>query len=242
MNPAGVYEDPVSGRSFTFGGSAFEGEGGRDAASIQRMGEMLRATYGLSDEAGGRVHLTREGGGGKFQKHKPPLRFDVGEEVDVAVDGRSNVPPYRQGWARGVVVETHAYDKGDTNPCYLVMLHDSGTVVPGHRDDPDFIRGVAPEYQASWTTRFEPGDEVECQVGPNEWLRGTVRATQAPFPGWDRGWTAEGKDDARHKGPKDVAAYLVTPKGKKWSAAEPNKNTVMVPMDKDCFVRRWLAA
>ena len=30
--------------------------------------------------------------------HEPPQRFDVGDEVDVAIDGTSVVYPYDKGW------------------------------------------------------------------------------------------------------------------------------------------------
>lgn len=240
LDPAGVYVDPGSGRSFTFGGRMFD-EGSGSASSQQGL-EMLRAMAGLDTAVGAQIHEVDRGsrhrGRGRLAKHEPPQRFDLGDEVDVAVDGRSTIPPYKKGWARGVVVKKHAYDEGGAS--YLVKLHDGGEVVPGHRDDPDFVRGVAVSDSAADAppTRFAAGDEVECQVGPNEWHRGVVRATCTPIPGWGRGWTADGEHDTRHVGPKDVVAYLVTPRGKTYSASDP-MSTITVPADKDCFVRRW---
>ena len=35
---------------------------------------------------------------------RAPLRYDVGDEVDVAVDGTVNVYPYDKGWKRGVIL------------------------------------------------------------------------------------------------------------------------------------------
>lgn len=244
LNPAGVYEDPATGRSFTFGGTAFEGGG---AGSMQAAAEMVRAMAGLSGDGDGddeteegATRILRPARNGRLERHKPPLRFDKGDEVDVACDVRSSVPPFREGWFRGVVLKTHAYEKAPTNPVYLVKLHDGGDVVPGHRDDPDYVRGVGvrDDSDDTQTTRFKPGDEVECQVGPDTWHRGIVRETRVPYPGWGRGWTEDGAHDRRHRGPKDVVAYLVTPKGKTYRRDDP-RSTIMVPADKDCFIREW---
>jgi hypothetical protein len=187
--------------------------------------------------------------------HEPPQRFDVGEEVDVAIDGESVKPPYDKGWKRGVILfkqcsadDDHvrallprSYLEGlppDMGFAYLVRLHDGAGHAPAHFDDPDFIRGVDPKYANDAPTGFKPGDSVECQVGPDEWHRGVVRECRVPYAGWGRGWTEDGDADETHEGPKDTVAYLVTPSGVEYDSGNP-MSTIMVPGDRDCFVRSF---
>jgi hypothetical protein len=127
----------------------------------------------------------------------------------------------------------------DMGFAYLVKLHGDEGHAPAHFDDPDFIRGVDAKYARDAPTRFKPGDSVECQIGPDEWHRGVVRECRVPYPGWGRGWTPDGDVDSQHKGPKDTVAYLVTPAGVYHDSDDP---TIMVPGDRDCFVRAPSAA
>jgi hypothetical protein len=187
-----------------------------------------------------------------------PQRFDVGDEVDVAIDGTSVAYPYDKGWKRGVVLFKHCsadddYVRAllprsylqalppDMGFAYLVKLHGDEGHAPAHFDDPDFIRGVDAKYARDAPTRFKPGDSVECQIGPDEWHRGVVRECRVPYPGWGRGWTPDGDVDSQHKGPKDTVAYLVTPAGVYHDSDDP-MSTIMVPGDRDCFVRAPSAA
>jgi hypothetical protein len=95
---------------------------------------------------------------------------------------------------------------------------------------------VDPKYANDAPTRFKPGDSVECQVGPDEWHSGVVRECRVPYAGWGRGWTEDGDEDETHEGPKDTVAYLVTPSGVEYDSDDP-MSTIMVPGDRDCFVR-----
>lgn len=173
--------------------------------------------------------------------------------MDVAIDGTSVVYPYDKGWKRGVILfkrcsadDVHvqallprSYLEAlppDMDFAYLVKLRDGEEHAPAHFDDPDFIRGVDAKYARDAPTRFKPGDSVECQVGPDEWHRGTVRECRVPYAGWGRGWTPDGDADEKHEGPKDTVAYLVTPIGVEYDSKDP-MSTIMVPGDKDCFVR-----
>ena len=188
-------------------------------------------------------------------EHEPPQRYDVGDEVDVAVDGSSTNPPYDKGWARGVVAfkvcnvdDEHVkavlpkkYLR-DLPPhmgfAYLVKLHDDKGYAPSHHDDPDFIRATDKKYAHDAPTRFAVGDQVECQVGPDVWHRGTVRERRVPYPGYGRGWTEDGEENKKHAGPKDTVAYNVTPHGVTYDS-DDEMSSIMVPADKDCFVRAW---
>ena len=178
--------------------------------------------------------------------------------MDVAIDGTSVAYPYDKGWKRGVVLFKHCsadddYVRAllprsylqalppDMGFAYLVKLHGDEGHAPAHFDDPDFIRGVDAKYARDAPTRFKPGDSVECQIGPDEWHRGVVRECRVPYPGWGRGWTPDGDVDSQHKGPKDTVAYLVTPAGVYHDSDDPIP-TIMVPGDRDCFVRAPSAA
>ena len=178
--------------------------------------------------------------------------------MDVAIDGTSVACPYDKGWKRGVVLFKHCSADDDhvrvllprsylqalppdMGFAYLVKLHGDEGHAPAHFDDPDFIRGVDAKYARDAPTRFKPGDSVECQVGPDEWHRGVVRECRVPYPGWGRGWSPNGDVDSQHKGPKDTVAYLVTPAGVDYDSDDP-MSTIMVPGDRDCFVRAPSAA
>ena len=178
--------------------------------------------------------------------------------MDVAIDGTSVACPYDKGWKRGVVLFKHCSADDDhvrvllprsylqalppdMGFAYLVKLHGDKGHAPAHFDDPDFIRGVDAKYARDAPTRFKPGDSVECQVGPDEWHRGVVRECRVPYPGWGRGWSPNGDVDSQHKGPKDTVAYLVTPAGVDYDSDDP-MSTIMVPGDRDCFVRAPSAA
>ena len=36
-----------------------------------------------------------------------PLRYEVGDEVEVGLDGRSSLYPYDQGWGEGTIIKVH---------------------------------------------------------------------------------------------------------------------------------------
>lgn len=115
---------------------------------------------------------------------RAPLRYDVGDEVDVAVDGTVNVYPYDKGWKRGVILfkfcsveEEHVRAvlprsylqrlPPDVQIAYLVKLNGDDGYAPAHFNDPDFIRATDAKYANDAPTRFAVGDEVQCQVGEN---------------------------------------------------------------------------
>ena len=159
----------------------------------------------------------------------------VGDEVLVATGQESINPPYTDGWKRGVVRSLGDQDKGDAF-AYKVTLTD-GSVVPAHRDDPDFVRRVDDNEEGK-AFRFDVGTEVECRIGPSMWTRGVVRQRNAELPGWGRGWTDDGEEHPGWQGPKDTMAYIVTPEGKSFDENDPY-STLSVPADKDDYIRAW---
>lgn len=184
-----------------------------------------------------------------------PCRYDVGDEVDIMVDPRGLKPPYesaRRGesyWKRGVIVKKWAaareFDTLDRLPFsfippmfpYAVRLHENGEVWPVAQDDPDNCRATAPKHQTGYEgLRFKVGDLVECAIGKNEWLRGTVRELHKPYPAWGRGWTEDG--DPIPGVTQDTAPYHVTPEGKTFKGDYASYDNIMVPADNDGFVRK----
>ena len=160
-----------------------------------------------------------------------PHRYEVGDEVEVALDGRSTLYPYDQGWGEGTIVKVHphvsefptsAFEGIDVSRLagtvpYMVRLKKGETLKACPVDDPDFIRAKGAKYQTGAPTRFKVGDSVACKIGPgpDEWIPGTVRALWQPYPGYGRGWRQLGmfgwEPDPRQT--PDCCPYHVTPEG-----------------------------
>ena len=134
------------------------------------------------------------------------------------------LPPY-PGWYRGVITKRWAVprefdtldqlplNKFKMPPVFPYAVRTDHGVFPALKDDPDFVRGVAAKYNTGGPLRFAVGDVVECSIGPNEWMRGTVRELHIPSRGWGRGWDFEGN---RLKGVVcDTMPYHVTPRRQK---------------------------
>lgn len=257
--------DRESGRSFTVGGAGVSGasgaemalnllrmrlqaEGGREPSLVFQDAprdrdeddedELMRNQLGISQDAA--------------------TRYEVGDEVDFIRDGRALGPPYeseRPGesyWMRGIIIKKWALAKEFDNlhrlplrevpPVfpYAVRVLDEdgehGEVWPVLRDDPDHCRATAAKYQTGYEgLRFKVGDAVECAIGPNEWMRGTVRELHKPYPAWGHGWYADGKSIAGAT--KDTVPYFVTPHGKELHGAYEYEDIIMVPADNDGYVR-----
>ena len=184
-----------------------------------------------------------------------PLRYEVGDEVEVGLDGRSSLYPYDQGWGEGTIIKVHPlvseFPKGAFHGMdasrlgavvpYMVQLHKGKTIVPCPIDDPDFIRAKGAKYQTGAPTRFKVGDSVECKIGPgpDDWIPGTVRALWQPYPGWGRGWRELGmfgyERDSRQT--PDCCPYHVTPDGKRFDGKVVGSTNIMVPADNDGYIR-----
>ena len=196
-----MFEDIKSGRSFTLNAHPDANQ----IASLQFSYNMIRTQNGFTGPYDVCAIV-----GGKPVEPRLPHRFELGDDVLVAVGPESMHPQYDDGWKRGVVVETNV--DGKLPGCsYRVKLLD-GSVVPAHRDDPDFVREDPDFVREVYTPgnptpkRFQVGTEVECRVGPMEWQRGTIRVVNAEFPGFGRGWTEDGRPHPKHHGPKDRMA------------------------------------
>ena len=164
-----------------------------------------------------------------FKRGDPATRYEVGDEVEVNLGGApSMLPPY-PGWYRGVITKRWAVprefdtldqlplNKFKMPPVFPYAVRTDHGVFPALKDDPDFVRGVAAKYNTGGPLRFAVGDVVECSIGPNEWMRGTVRELHIPSRGWGRGWDFEGN---RLKGVVcDTMPYHVTPPPAKNSTA-----------------------
>ena len=182
-----------------------------------------------------------------------PLRYEVGDEVEVGLDGRSSLYPYDQGWGEGTIIKVHPlvseFPKGafrgmDASRLgaavpYMVQLKEGKKIVPCPIDDPDFIRAKGAKYQTGAPTRFKVGDSVECKIGPDDWIPGTVRALWQPYPGWGRGWRQLGmfgyERDPRQT--PDCCPYHVTPDGKRFDGKVVGSTNIMVPADNDGYIR-----
>ena len=101
-------------------------------------------------------------------------RYEAGDEVEVALDGRSTLYPYDQGWGEGTIVNVHphvsefptsAFEGIDVSRLagtvpYMVRLKKGETLKACPVDDPDFIRAKGAKYQTGAPTRFKVGDSV----------------------------------------------------------------------------------
>jgi hypothetical protein len=221
-----VFEDHASERSFTLGvhESLID-----SIPAVQSNVDMIRTMHRFTGP-----YTLRKIVRGKPVLPPPPHRLAVGDEVLVAVGPESVHPPYVDGWKRGVVRELHV--EGRDPHAYKVQLED-GSVVPAHRDDPDFVRH-ADESKEGKAVRFDVGQQVECRIGPDEYVRGVIRERNAEMPGWGRGWTVDGKPHPRWSGPRDTVAYLVTPEGKDFNPRD-QMSSLSVPADKDEYIRAW---
>ena len=184
-----------------------------------------------------------------------PHRYEVGDEVEVALDGRSTSYPYDQGWGEGTIVNVHphvsefptsAFEGIDVSRLagtvpYMVRLKKGETLKACPVDDPDFIRAKGAKYQTGAPTRFKVGDPVACKIGPgpDEWIPGTVRALWQPYPGYGRGWRQLGmfgwEPDPRQT--PDCCPYHVTPEGEAFDGKVVGKTNLMCPADNDGYVR-----
>jgi hypothetical protein len=177
----------------------------------------------------------------------PMTRYEVGDEVEVNLGGApSMLPPY-PGWYRGVITkrwvvprEFDTLDQLPLNkfampPAFPYAVRTEHGVFPALQDDPDFVRGVAAKYNTGGELRFAVGDVVECCIGPNEWMRGTVRELHKPSRGWGRGWDYDG--NALKGIVKDTMPYHVTPAGKTFDGNYNGRTNIGVPADKDGYVR-----
>ena len=222
-----VFEDMESGRSFTLGAA-----GDNSVPAVQFAMQMIRDMQGFTGP-----YTIQRIVNGKPVTPPPPHRMAVGDEVLVAIGQESFQPPYTDGWKRGVVRSLGDENKGDAF-AYKITLTD-GSVVPAHRDDPDFVRRVD-ENEEGKAIRFDVGTEVECRIGPSMWTRGVVRQRNAEYPGWGRGWTDDGEEHPGWQGPKDTMAYIVTPEGKRFDENHDDPySTLSVPADKDDYIRAW---
>jgi hypothetical protein len=221
-----VFEDHESERSFTLGvhESLID-----SIPAVQSNVDMIRRMHRFTGP-----YTLKKIVRGKPVLPPPPHRLAVGDEVLVAVGPESVHPPYVDGWKRGVVRELHV--EGRDPHAYNVQLED-GSVVPAHRDDPDFVRH-ADESKEGKAVRFDVGQQVECRIGPSEYVRGVIRERNAEMPGWGRGWTVDAEPHPLWSGTRDTVAYLVTPEGKDFDPRD-QMSSLSVPADKDEYIRAW---
>ena len=255
---ARVVVDRVSGRSFTvFNGGGGGGAGLDDFGMLRSILATSNADAGLrepelvenyaDEETDEEAEETENDYMNPFKRGDPATRYEVGDEVEVNLGGApSMLPPY-PGWYRGVITKRWAVprefdtldqlplNKFKMPPVFPYAVRTDHGVFPALKDDPDFVRGVAAKYNTGGPLRFAVGDVVECSIGPNEWMRGTVRELHIPSRGWGRGWDFEGN---RLKGVVcDTMPYHVTPAGKKFDGDYNGRTNIGVPADNDGYVR-----